>query len=143
MAARTRLLALLVAPSLLLGACGQSGNDSAKGFQGDQKAVAQAVEDLQSAGRKRDASKICDDLLAPALVKRIEQSSSGTCSKALDQALQDADSFDLTVKKVAVTGTRATAVVVSDAGKKDRTDTLALERVGSNWKVAALGGSAG
>ena len=50
MAAPARPLALLVASALALGACGQSSKDSAKDFQGDQKAVAQAIEDLQTQG---------------------------------------------------------------------------------------------
>jgi hypothetical protein len=139
MAAPTRLAALLVALPLALGACGQTDKNSAGDFQGDQKAVAQTIEDLQSASRKHDESKICNDLLAPALVTKIKTASNGTCEKVLKDALQDVDSFELQVKKVTITGTTATATVTSDTGTKDRTDTLQLTKTGNAWKIATLG----
>jgi hypothetical protein len=145
MAASTRLAPLLVALPLMLSACGQTSKDSAKDFSGPQKAVAQAVEDLQSAGSKADADKICTKLLAPALVTKIKAASRGTCQQALKDALRDADSFDLEVKKVTITGKAASAVVVSKASatakdsEKDRTDTLRLVQDGGAWKIATLG----
>jgi hypothetical protein len=146
MAAPARPLALLVVSALALGACGQSSKDSAKDFQGDQKAVAQAIEELQTQGSKRSsdsARKICSDLLAPALVARISQASSKPCDAVIKDALGDADAFELQVKKVTINGNRATAVVASQtSGEKDRTDTLTLEKVGGAWKIASLGGTA-
>jgi hypothetical protein len=139
MAASARLAALLLATTFTLSACGQSSKDSAKDFRGEQKAVAQAVEDLQKAGSKRDAGKICSDLLAPALVTRIRQASSGTCDDVLKDALADADAFELQVQKVTIDGTKATAVVKSEASDQDRTDTLELQKVGTAWKIASLG----
>jgi hypothetical protein len=146
MAAPARPLALLAASALALGACGQSSKDSAKDFQGEQKAVAQAIEELQTQGSKHtsdSARKICTDLLAPALVARIKQASSKPCDSVIKDALGDADAFEVQVKKVTINGNRATAVVVSEAGgEKDRTDTLTLEKVGRGWKIASLGGTA-
>jgi hypothetical protein len=145
MAAPARPLALLLACALALGACGQTSKDSAKGFKGDQQAVAQTIENLQTEGSKRtsDSSrKICNDLLAPDLVARIKQASSKPCDVVIKDALGDADSFELQVQKVTINGDQATAVVQSQAsGNKDRTDTLTLKKVGNAWKIAALGGS--
>jgi len=142
MAAPIRLAALLVALPLTLGACGQAQKDSAKDFTGEQKAVAQTVEDLQKASRKSDEGKICKDLLAPALVTKIKTASKDTCEQALHDALRDADAFELQVKKVAIDGTTATATVTSDTGPKDRTDTLQLQKVGNTWRISALGSAA-
>jgi predicted lipid-binding transport protein (Tim44 family) len=139
MAAPIRLAALLVALPLALGACGQTEKDSAKDFQGEQNAVAQAVEDLQKASRKGDESKICKELLAPALVQKIKTASDGTCEKVLKDALRDVDSYELQVKKVAIDGTTATATVTSDTGPKDRTDTLQLVKDRGAWKISTLG----
>src|SRR3954468_10229279 len=139
MAATTRLATLLCASALTLTACGQTDKDSSSDFKGDQKAVAQTVEDLQSASKKRDESKICTDLLAPALVTKIKASSKGPCEDVMKDALRDVDSSELQVKKVAITGTTATATVQSDAGKDDRTDTLTLVKVGNAWKISELG----
>ena len=141
MSAPARLVALLVALPLALGACGQTQKDSAGDFRGDQKAVAQTVEDLQDASRERDEGKICSQLLAPALVDKIKAASNSTCEKVLKDSLRDVDSFELQVKKVAIDGTTATATVTSDTGKKDRTDTLKLQKVGNAWKIATLGAS--
>src|SRR6476661_6641591 len=102
MAAPARPLALLVASAVPLGACGQSSKNSATDFQGEQKAVAQAIEDLQTQGSKRttdSARKICTDLLAPALVARIKQASSKPCDTVIKDALGDADAFELQVTK--------------------------------------------
>jgi hypothetical protein len=140
MAATTRLAALLCASALTLSACGSTDKDSAKDFRGPQKAVAQAVEDLQSATRKGDEAKICTDLLAPALLTKIKAAQRGGCEPALKTALKDVDSYELTVKKVAIDGTTATATVTSDVGRTDdRTDTLTLTRVGNAWKISELG----
>jgi hypothetical protein len=140
MAAPTRLLALLVALPFALGACGQAAKDSAGSFQGDQKDVAQTVEDLQSFARKGDAAKICSEVLAKDLVTKIQSSSKKPCDKALKDTIADVDAFELTVKKVTVIGDRATAVVKSvGGGNQDRTDTLTLVRDQSAWKIATLG----
>jgi hypothetical protein len=139
MAATTRLAALLCTVALTLSACGQTAKNSAADFKGDQKAVAQAVEDLQTASRKGDEAKICNQLLAPALVTKIKTASNGTCETVLKTALQDVDSYELQVKKVTINGNTATATVTSDTGKKTRTDTLTLVKAGNAWKVATLG----
>jgi outer membrane lipoprotein SlyB len=139
MAASFRVLALLVALPLVLGACGQATKDSAEDFKGDQKAVAQTVEDLQSASRKHEGDKICASLLAPALVAQIKKASGGDCGKGIKDALSDADSFELEVKKVTISGANASAVVKSEGGDKDRVDTLELVKDRGAWKVATLG----
>jgi outer membrane lipoprotein-sorting protein len=142
-AAPLRIVALLAALPLVLSACGQTSKDSAKDFQGEQRAVAQAVEDLQSASSKSNEDKICTQLLAPTLVAKIKSASKGTCQSALKDALGDADTFELQVKKVVVNGNTATATVTSDAGgNKDRADTLQLVKDGGRWKIATLGNAA-
>ncbi|HEU4975812.1 MAG TPA: hypothetical protein VFT50_12030 [Baekduia sp.] len=140
MAARIRIAATLLTLPLLLGACGQTAKDSAKDFKGEQAKVAQAVEDLQSAGQRRDSGKICDELLTPGLRKQIQTASKATCASALDDRLSDADAFELQVQSVTIDGDRATAVVSSEAGDSKRRDTLQLQRDKSGaWQIATLG----
>jgi hypothetical protein len=141
MSASSRVLALLVALPLVLGACGQSAKDSASDFQGDQKAVAETVEELQTASRKNDGAKICTTLLAPALVAQVKKASGGDCEKGIEDALSDADSFELQVQKVTISGNKASAVVKSEGADEDRVDTLNLVKDGRVWKVATLGGA--
>src|SRR6185312_15490366 len=111
---------------------GQTSKDSAGDFQGEDKAVAQTVEDLQSASSKGDEDKICDEILAADLAGKIKARASKTqktCADVLKDSLRDADSFELQVKKVAVNGTTATATVESDAKGDDKaTTTLTLTK---------------
>jgi Putative lumazine-binding len=138
MAPATRLAALVLLPTLALGACGQSAKNSSGKFQGEQQAVAKAIEELQSAGSKGDAARICSQLLAPALVDQINKASKRPCDKVLKDDLADVDASELQVQKVNITGDRADAVVESQAGSRKRTDTLQLQKVGGAWKIAKL-----
>jgi hypothetical protein len=135
----------LLTPVAVLGAtlglvaCGQA-KDSAGDFQGEQRNVADVVEKLQTEGRNRNAGRICNDLLAPALVRRIEAQNQGArCADVLDPNLNDTDAFELQVEKVTITGPRATVDVTSEAGDDTRTDQLTLQKVGADWKIATLG----
>jgi len=136
------LLATLAGCAVVFGACTSSTtSNSASDFQGPQKAVAQVVDDFSSAGSDRDANKICEEFLAPSLIQAIQKASKTTCSNALDNRLDDADSFKLDVDKITINGDQATVTVTSDVGGSgdgDRRDTLQLQRIGNNWKIAQL-----
>jgi ketosteroid isomerase-like protein len=139
LACRPALTAVLAA--VALGGCGTSSGSTTADFKGEQRAVAQVVEDLQDAGRRGDAQRMCDDLLAKPVVARLTASGASekrSCADTLDESLKDADTFDLEVTKVTVTGGQAQATVRSDAGKKDRTDTIALVKEGRNWKLSEI-----
>lgn len=139
-----RVVPVLVAVALTLSACGQTSKDSAKDFKGDEKAVAQTVEDLQSASSKGDEDKICNEILAADLVSKIKSASKQSCAAALKDSLRDADSFELQVKKVAIDGTTATATVESDAAGNDKTTTqLTLTKARDGWRISSLGRPSG
>jgi hypothetical protein len=134
--------------ALLAGGCGAASKDSAKNFTGEAKQVATTIEDLQTAASKHDATKICSQYLATALVDKIKAHGKRTCDATLKESLKDVDNFELQVVKqgVTVTGTTATAKVKSASGKNDRVDTLQLvkepQRTGGKtveiWKISAL-----
>jgi hypothetical protein len=130
----------LVAALLVAGCTGQSSNnDDTSKFKGEQRLVANTVEDFESAASKGDQDKICRDLLAKALVQQYAQRG-GTCEKAVDGALKDTDSFDLTVEKVTISGDQATANVKADRGKKDINQALTLVKQGAGWRISAFQG---
>jgi hypothetical protein len=130
----------LVAAVLLAGCAAQSSsNDDTSKFKGDQRLVANTVEDFESAASKGDQDKICRDLLATALVRQYAQRG-GTCEKAVDGALKDADSFKLTVEKVAINGQDATATVKADRGKKDINQAIVLVKQGAGWRISEFQG---
>jgi len=131
----TALIALLAA--LTLAACGSAGTDSSGDFEGQEREVASTVEDLQSAAADDDASEICRTLLAKSLLDKLGGSGSG-CQKAVDNALDAADTTELNVESVQVNGTNATARVESGSGDGATTRSVQLTREGSNWKIATL-----
>jgi hypothetical protein len=128
------LLALLAA--LTLASCTTS-SDSSSDFEGDQREVAAAVEDLQTAAGDDDASEICRTLLAKSLLDEI-QGRGLECTTVVKQALDAADTTDLDVQSVQVNGTTATARVESGSGDNATTRTVRLAREGRNWKIASL-----
>jgi hypothetical protein len=137
------LTAAVLAAALLAGCGASSTEDSSGRFKGEQRLVANAIEDLQSAGQRREAAKICNDLLTAELVRAIRVASDKRkCSDAMNRSLRDADTFELTVERVNVAGNRAIAVVRSGSkSDEQRTDTLRLVKVGEprRWRVADLG----
>jgi hypothetical protein len=133
----SRTVALLLAAAGIATGCGTSGSNSSSDFTGSRKDVAKAIEDLESAARRSDEGKICRDLLATALIDAL-RTGGKSCTSAVSDALDDADTFDMTVKSVTVTGSSATAVV--DSKKKSTNDTFKLEKVGGSWKIASFGG---
>jgi Putative lumazine-binding len=138
---RTLTPIALVAAALLAGctSSSSSNNDDTGKFSGDQRLVANTVEDFESAASKGDQDKICRDLLAKALVQQYAQRG-GTCEKAVDGTLKDTDSFDLTVEKVTISGQQATATVKADRGKKDINQSLTLVKQGAGWRISAFDG---
>ena len=135
---RPSLIALLLAALLVVG-CGSSSGDSAQDFEGAERDVAQAIEDLEEAGQEDEPRRICSALLSRELVSQIE--SNGTdCEKAIGEALDQTDTFSLEVKSVRVTGDTARARVDTGVDEQQE-EVIELVREGGAWKIAALPGT--
>ena len=133
---RSALVLCLLA--LSLAACGSSApRDSAEEFDGPERAVADAVEAVETAARDDDATEMCTKLLSDRLLSALEQQGTN-CTTAVREAFKDASSKDLTVEDVTIQGDSATVKVTSGSGSKEKSDTLELERDGSAWKVLSL-----
>ena len=117
--------------------CGGAARDSAKEFKGEQGQVAAVIERIEKAAREDKPDVVCENLLTEerlALVKKL-----GTnCKTGVKDAFKDADSFDITVDKVTVSGDAATAKITSGRGSNKKSDTLELKREGTAWKVDSL-----
>jgi hypothetical protein len=138
---RVVIIVAALALAALTAGCGRAEPDSSGKFKGEEKLVANAIEDLQTAGEKDDAAKICNELLARSVVQSIRQAGAKTCAARVKDSLDDADVHELTVRSVTVRGTTATATVASDDGnEKDRIDTMTLTKEDRRWKISALGG---
>jgi hypothetical protein len=118
-------------------ATSSSSKSPSADFRGEQRLVATTVEDLQSAASDGDEDKICRELLARSVVVRLARGGR-TCQQTVHDALKDADSTDLTVRSVRITGTRASARVKEERGKADRISTVRLVKEGGRWRIAIL-----
>ena len=130
---RVALALLLVA----VAGCGtQSQSSSADKFTDpDQKAVAEKIEDLESAGRRGQADDICSDILAKTLVSQLD--AAGTdCATEMQKAIDDATQFDLEVQKGTINGNQATAEVKQ--GDDGPTETMTFTKESGDWRATAL-----
>jgi hypothetical protein len=131
-----------LAPALLLLAlagCGaQSQQSSTDRFDNpDQKAVAQKVEDLEKAGKTGKPEDICSDILAKSLVSELDAAGT-SCQTEMQKAIDDANNFDLEVRKVTIAGNEATAEV--QQGDEGATETMTFTKEGDDWRATALSG---
>ena len=123
---------------LAFAGCGAEAQPSSvDNFQGEQRVVAQKVEDLQEAGEGRNPEDICSEILADSLVQQLE-AAGANCADEMEKAIDDADDFDLDVVKVTINGTTATVEV--RRGEDGPTETMEFEREGSQWRATSLSG---
>ncbi len=121
---------LIVAPIVLLAGCG--------GGPSDTEQVHATVEAFGQATAAKDYQRLCDTLLAPKLIEKVE-SIGLPCEVALKQGLGDVKAPTLTIGAINVDGDDATAQVNSTAqGQAPSKDTLKLQRVNGKWKIASL-----
>lgn len=132
-----RKTALLSVLALTVAGCGGAASDSAKEFKGEQAKVAAVVEQIEKAAREDKADVVCDDLLTEARLAIVKKLGTN-CKTGVKDAFKDADSFDLTVDKITISGDAATVKVTSGRGSNKKSDTLELKRAGTVWKVDSL-----
>lgn len=120
--------------ALALAGCGAASKSSTDGFSGEDKKVAQVLADLQAASEKGDAEEICSRVLSAQLAERLATRGS-SCAQELDDAIGDADDFEVDVKGVQVSGTRATATVANGDGPAQ---AVQLVRESKGWRISEL-----
>ncbi len=129
-----RLPVLLAA--LALAGCGaETEPSSVEKFEGEERAVAQKVEDLQEAGEGRNPEDICSDILASSLVQQLE-AAGVKCADEMEKAIDDADDYDLQVQDVTVSGSTATAQV--RRGDDGPTETMEFTKENGQWRATSL-----
>ena len=116
---------------VLLASCGETEPS-------DEEQVRSVVGAFARATAAKDYARICDSLLAPELIEEVEQIGL-PCEVALRQGLGEVEAPTLTIGEIQVDGDEATARVNSAArGQPPSRDTLQLERVGDDWRIASL-----
>ena len=130
---------LAILPLLLLAGCGASNQpSSAEKFKGEERAVAQKVEELQQAGERREPETICTDILARSLVQQLE-AAGADCTEEMQKAIEDADDYALDVTDVTISGSNATVKV--RRGEDGPTETMEFTQEGGQWRATSLSGS--
>ncbi len=130
-------IAVISLAALAVAGCGAAAQESSvEDFSGVERQVAQTVEDLEEAGQRRDAERICSEILARPLVTQLEQGEQ-TCGGEIDKAVDDADEFDLTVLDVTVSGNEARATVAR--GDEAERSAFTFAREGGRWKTTGFG----
>jgi hypothetical protein len=134
-----RLAVPIVIGALGLAGCGAQADQtsSATKFQGEERAVAQKIEDLQEAGESRKPEDICSQILSRTLVSQLE-AAGADCAEEMEKAIDDADDYDLDVQEVTVDGSNATASV--RRGEDGPTETMEFTKENGEWRATALSG---
>ena len=121
--------------TLLLVTAGCGGTASSAGdFEGAEGEVASIIEDLQEAATEGEERRICRQLLSAELAR-----SAGDCNAVVQQALDEADTNELTVQDIRVIGTTATDRVETGT-REQQTETFQLVREGDGWRISSFGG---
>ncbi|HWT93246.1 MAG TPA: hypothetical protein VN238_09640 [Solirubrobacteraceae bacterium] len=131
---RRTALALILAAATTAG-CTSSG-DADPTFDGEQEAVANVVDDLAEAAADEDGRQVCREIFAAPLRDKLGNG----CQTAMEQAFDDADVTEMTVRSVRVSGNTARAQVDSgrDDEKRER-KTFQFVREGRDWRISSLG----
>ena len=127
----------VIAAALVLSACSTAQTSSSPKFTGAQKDVADLVDKLATAGRRRDAATICNDILAKQLLTQLK-SAGGDCETEMKDAIADATDYDLQVRSVKVSGNSATAQVRQ--GNHGKVATFTFVKESGGWRASDLGG---
>jgi hypothetical protein len=105
----------------------------------DEDRVRDTVAAFRDATAAHDYDRICDDVLAPGLSRRLAALGL-PCEVAVSRFLRGTRAPRITVRSVTVAGDRARAVVRSSAaGQRPSRDVLRLVRTGDGWRIASLG----
>jgi hypothetical protein len=119
---------LLAAATLSLAACGSSSRDQVKA----------KVLELGHAAASHDYRRICDDVLAPALIERL-RAYGINCERAMQIAFRGVRNPAISVGAVTVHGSTASVITLSmAAGQQASLQTVQLINTPHGWRIASL-----
>jgi hypothetical protein len=118
----------LVGVTVALGGCGTSASDQ----------VRAEVEHLARATAERDYATICTQILAPSLVAHLV-SIGIPCPQALKLALSGVRNPVVSVGKVIIRGSRASAITLTTArGERAELVAIQLVKTRQGWRITSL-----
>ncbi len=95
---------------------------------------------MEKAARDNKPDTVCTQIFTEHRLAALKAQGTN-CNTGVKEAFKDADSFDLTVDDVTISGDAARVKVTSGTGSDKKTDTLELKREGATWKVDSLASS--
>jgi hypothetical protein len=113
-----------------------SSTASSSGFTGQAARVATALNTLASDASSGNGADICKTVLDSTL--RATLNKLGSCATVIDHQLKTVDDFTLTVKKVKVTGSTATASVQTVRYRVKVTQTVSLKLESGAWRLVSV-----
>ena len=130
-----------------LAGCAQGGTkttSSASNYSGDEKLIANTIEDFQANATAQDGAKICSTQITAQLAKQISAKNSGaSCATAVTAGMKATDEADLTVTDVTIDPkdkNKATATVSAKTGEKSSQKySFTLERADKGWRISSFG----
>jgi hypothetical protein len=124
---RSWALAVLCSAYVVTG-CGASATDE----------VQAKVEQFAHATAARDVQTLCTQILAPALVTRLTAAGI-TCDQAMKIFVDSVSNPTISVSKISVHGSQASAVVLAGAtGQTSTVERIALIQTRKGWRLASL-----
>ena len=130
-----------------LAGCAQGGTkttSSSDKYSGDEKLIANTIEDFQANATAQDGAKICSTQITTQLAKQISAKNSGaSCATAVTAGMKATDEADLTVTEVTIDAkddNKATATVSAKTGEKSSQKySFTLERDDKRWQISSFG----
>ncbi len=119
---------LVAAAALSLAACGSNPRDQVKS----------KVQELGQAAASHDYRRICDDVLAPALVLRL-RAYGISCERAMRIAFTGVRNPAISIGSVTVSGSTASVITLSmAAGQRASLQTIELIKTARGWRISSL-----
>jgi hypothetical protein len=138
---RRRIILAALAAACVVAGCGADEEGVVDGGPSADQQVRTAVAKFGIATRDKDYQEICDQLLADALVQKIEGIGL-PCEAALRRGLGDVKNPTLEINEVSISHGRALVSIHTTAqGQPPSDDALQLVLEGRDWKIASLAGS--
>jgi hypothetical protein len=119
---------LLAAAAVSLAACGSNPRDQVKS----------KVLELGQAAASHDYRRICEDVLAPALILRL-RAYGISCERAMRIAFSSVRNPAISIGAVTVKGSTASVITLSmAAGQRASLQTIALIKTARGWRISSL-----
>ena len=109
------------------------------GCGNDRDQIDAKVQQLAQAVGSHDYKAMCDQILAPSLVNRLVGNGI-PCVQAMQVALQGVQQPVISIGKIEIQGSQATAITLTVArGQQASLAAIKLIKTGQGWRISSLG----